>query len=126
MASRLPESLACIKRIAVVIEAWPINSRILTTSAPDAARRVPNVCRKSRFHHSETPVLTTRRIGSGSSDRMTDGSPRPEKSLRQAATLLHLRADYGRRRRWRLWLSPLQAGARFSDQQAAAPGRADR
>src|SRR6266508_2328471 len=78
---------------------------------------------RTRFRHNETLVLTTRRIGSGSSDRRTDGKLRQEKSLQQAAPLLHLRADYGRRRRRRLWLSSLQARARFSDQQAAAPGR---
>src|SRR5262249_15643169 len=78
---------------------------------------------RTRFRHIETLVLTTRRIDSGSSDRRTDGKSRPEKSLQQAAPLLHLRADYGRRRRGRLWLSPLRALSRFADQQAAAPSR---
>src|SRR5262249_37337742 len=78
---------------------------------------------RTSFRHSETLVLTMRRIGSGSSDWRADGKARPEKSLQQAAPLLHFRADYGRRRRGRLWLSSLQARARFTDQQAAASGR---
>src|SRR5262249_29380914 len=78
---------------------------------------------RTRFRHSEILVLTTRRIGAVSSDRGTDGKFVSETSLQQAASFLHLRADYGRRRLGRLWLSPLQARARFSDQQAAAPDR---
>src|SRR6266545_4692696 len=76
-----------------------------------------------RFRHSETLVLTMRRIGPGSSDRRTDGKLGPEKSLRQGAPLLHLCADYSRRWRGRLWLSSLQARARFTVQQAAASSR---
>jgi hypothetical protein len=41
----------------VVIEAWPISSRILTTSAPDAGRRVQNdICRKSWNVKSSMPA----------------------------------------------------------------------